>query len=153
VQSGGIALREKQGLQQVMSDPSNYTDADGNIDIQGPPEHHGGCPDHRNCRRSRTCWRAEGAHVEAVSSLNKLGDDNRTRVANVLSTIKPDSPPELVNKSLDALGKAYGGKIDPWVNLFKQGYSQRRQSGAGRRLPTTSNQHPFGAAADDAGRN
>jgi hypothetical protein len=42
LQSGGIALREKQGLQQVMSDPSNYTDADGNIDM---------------AKAARTSWR------------------------------------------------------------------------------------------------
>lgn len=129
LQSGGIALREKQGLQQVMADPSNYTDADGNIDMAKARQNIMAVAPTTGTTALTNLLGVQKAHTEAVSSLNKLGDDNRTRVANVLSTIKPDSPPELVNKSLDALSKAYGGRIDPWVNLFKQGYSHVASQG------------------------
>jgi hypothetical protein len=122
VQSGGIALQEKQGLQQYMSNPSNFTDKDGNVDFNAAMQGVMKVAPTTGLPIVQNLLTAQKQHVEATSSLNKLGDDNRTRVANVLATIRPDSDPKLVYQSLDALGKAYGGKIDPWVTLAKQGY-------------------------------
>lgn len=131
VQSGGIALQEKQNLQRFMSDKSNYTDADGNVDFNKAMSGVMANAPTTGLPVVQNLLTAQKQHVEATSALNQLGDDNRTRVANVLSTIKPDTDPKVVYQSLDALGQAYKGKLDPWISLAKQGYDQAAPGGTG----------------------
>lgn len=129
IQDNAISLGERQGLQQFMSNPSNYTDKDGNVDFNAAMSGVMKVAPTTGLPVVQNLLTAQKQHVEATSALSKLDDDNRTRVANVLSTIPPDAPADVVNQSFEALGKAYGGKIDPWITLAKQGYTQAQQKG------------------------
>lgn len=129
VQAGGIALREKQGLQQVMADPSNYTDENGNIDTEKARKNIMAVAPTTGIPVLQGLLTAQKQHTEAQSALSTLGDQDRTRVANVLSTLKPDTAPDVVNGTVDALNKEYKGRIAPMVNLFKQGYANAVKQG------------------------
>jgi hypothetical protein len=128
-QQGGIDLNERQNLQRFMSDPTNYTDQDGNVDfnraIQGvmkvaPTT---GLPVVQNL------FTAQKQHTDAVSALNTLGDQDRTRIGGVLAAIPANAPPDVVKATADTLAKEYRGRLDPMVSLFKQGYDQAAKGG------------------------
>jgi hypothetical protein len=128
-QQGGIDLNERQNLQRFMSDPKNYTDQDGNVDfnraIQGVMK----VAPTTGLPVAQNLFTAQKQHTDAVSALNTLGDQDRTRIGSVLAAIPANAPPDVVKATADTLAKEYRGRLDPMVSLFKQGYDQAAKGG------------------------
>jgi hypothetical protein len=128
-QQGGMDLQERQGMQQFLSDPSNFTDAQGNLD---PAKMQAGASRFApttGFKYMQAAAEAHKAHTEATKALNSLTADNRTQIGSVLSSLPPDAAPDLVHKTVDALNDQYKGRLSPLVSIFKGGYDNAVKTG------------------------
>jgi hypothetical protein len=128
VQQGGISLNERQAVQGVLADPGNYTDPDGTVNFtKALPAIMKVAPT-TGMQYVQKLAEAQRAHTEAQQTINNLSTDNRSRIGGVLAAIPPGSAPDVVEKTVDALGKQYKG-MAPLVETFKQAYRHKVQTG------------------------
>jgi hypothetical protein len=128
-QQGAIDLQERQGMQQFLADPRNFTDDTGNLD---PTKMQAGVSRYApttGFKYMQAAAEAHKAHTEATKALNGLTLENRSQIGSVLSALPPDAPPDLVHKTVDALNDQYKGRLSPLVSIFKGGYDAAVKSG------------------------
>lgn len=128
-QQGQIDLQERQAMQGVLSDPANYTDDQGNFDLQKAQGAIMKVAPTTGTRYVTELANAHRASTQATQALNSLTAENRSQIGATLSSLPEDATPELVGKTVEALGKQYGGRIDPLVSIFKQQYETAVKQG------------------------
>lgn len=129
-QQGSIDLQERQGVQSVLADPSNYTDQDGNIDFNRALPAVMRVAPTTGMKYVQDLMTAQKQQVDAKQSLNNLTTDVRTQAGKVLYGIPLDAPPEVVNGTIDALSSQYKGG-GTYFNTLKSGYAHALQQGKG----------------------
>jgi hypothetical protein len=128
VQNDAITLQERQAMQGVMSNPANYT-TDGDFDLKKAQANIMRVAPTTGMKFMQSIAEAHSAATQAASALSKLTDDDRSRIGNALAAIPDNAPPDVAGKTIDALSKQYGARIDPLVRVFKNGYEQASRGG------------------------
>lgn len=127
-QQGGIDLQERQAVQGVLADPSNYTDPDGNVDFRrAMPAVMRAAPT-TGLKYVQDLMTAQKQHTDAQQSLNNLTTDVRAQAGKVLYNIPPDTPADVVHKTFDELQSQYRGAEPYWAAL-RLGYDHASQQG------------------------
>lgn len=105
-QQGAIDLQERQGLQQVLADPANYTNDDGSYSPQKAQANIMRVAPTIGTKAIEGLAIAHQQATQAQRFLGQLKDENRARVGQAIySTL--DAPPEVVGKTLDTIGEQY----------------------------------------------
>jgi hypothetical protein len=128
VQDNSISLQERQALQGVLSDPNNYT-TNGEMDLKKAQANIMRVAPTTGMKYMQSIAEAHSAATGAASALAKLTDEDRSRIGSALTALPDDATPDLVGKTIDALNKQYGSRIDPLVKVFKNGYGIASQNG------------------------
>jgi hypothetical protein len=128
VQNQGISLNERKAVQGVLADPRNYTNDDGTVDFHKALPAIMSVAPTTGMQYVQKLAEGQKAHTEATSALNSLTTENRAHIGSVLAAIPAGTPQDVVEKTVDALGKQYKG-MDPLISNFKQSYSHYLQSG------------------------
>ncbi|MDB5956734.1 hypothetical protein [Ramlibacter sp.] len=139
-QQGQIDLQERQALQPVLTDPSNYTAADGSFDPVKAQANIMKAAPTTGTKYLSAIATAHKQGTEAQAALNSLTTDDRKQVSEVLYSAA-NSPPEVVEKLLDTLGQQYKG-MAPVIEDAKSRYRQALAQGpdAGRQFITQAAQ-------------
>jgi hypothetical protein len=121
-QNEGISLQERKNLQGILSDPSQYTGPDGNVDFnKAVPLIMKAAPT-TGLQYVQNLMTAQEQGTQARRAINSLTDENRERVGQVLYSLPKDASPDLVNSTLDGLAKQYPGIQMP-AGMVKQAYN------------------------------
>ncbi len=123
-----ISLRERQAVSSI--DPSTYVDANGDIDLnKAVPQIMKAAPT-TGMKYIQGLSDAQAAHTASQRAISSQTDENRQRIGQVLYGITPDAAtdPDIVHKTLDALGTQYRG-MDAPIGMIKQAYDAKIQSG------------------------
>lgn len=128
-EQGRITLQERKNMQQVLSDPSNYTGDDGKIDMnKALPIFAKAAPTTWSDYASKLLT-AQKQSTDAARAVNEQTDENRSRIGQALYGVDPKSTsPDEVNQVLDQLGSQYKGMSLP-MGLAKAHFNALIQQG------------------------
>jgi hypothetical protein len=127
IDSGGIDLREKQAMQQVLKDPSKYTDPQGNVDwnkltpavMQAAPVN--------GPKYIQGLFAAQAQGTAAKQAVQSLDADSRAKVSQfLLSQVGKD--PKSIGDALNSLGSAFP-TLGPAIEHARQTLAPAMQAG------------------------
>lgn len=131
VQGNSISLKERQNLQRVMSDPSQFMDSDGRIDFnKALPLIMRAAPT-TGMEHVHALVDAQSKATASQQAINAQTDENRGRIGQVLWGIQEDATPDVVHKTIDTLGQQYKG-MDLPISLLKQEYDAAYKQGGAK---------------------
>lgn len=129
LQQKGIDLQERQAMQQVLSNPANYTDEQGAFDLGKAQSAIMKAAPTTGAKYISDITTAHNNALTATRTLNSLTSENRAQIGGVLASVPKDAPREVVHGTVDALNDQYGGRLGPLVNIFKSGYDAAMKKG------------------------
>lgn len=114
-----IGLDERRGLQKVLSNPSSWTDQNGDVDLAKLAPQVMSVAPTTGADAIQRVMQVQQLKTSAHQSINALNEDQRRVVANAIAA-QHGQAPEVIGSTLQQLGEAYPG-LKPAVDYFSLG--------------------------------
>ncbi len=128
LQQDQISLQERKNMQSVLSDPSNYTSEDGQIDFNKALPVIMKVAPTTGMEYVQHLMVAQQQATAAQRAVSAQTDENRARIGQALYSMGPDTSPDIVNKTLDTIAEQYKGMEMP-VGMVKSAFNAHMKSG------------------------
>lgn len=128
IDMNSIKLREQQNLVPFLQDPSNYSDANGNLDHAKLYKGVMSLAPTTGAERIQQFEQAQQAQTVAKSQILALGDEKRGVLGRLMYGVDPDKP-ELVNKMFDvakAVNPEASDALDYGLKLYNSAPPEQR---------------------------
>lgn len=106
-EQGGIDLQERKSLQPLLSDPSKYTDQNGDVDFNKATSMIMSAAPTTGLNYIKALYAAQQQKTVAQQTIAQQSDQNNARVSAALASIPPDASPEVVRKTMETIKGMY----------------------------------------------